>query len=505
MDFQLILAVNLMAVSALSLVAAAMQRRRDLISFSLVNALVLLVGAAALQFIPDVAGYAVALVFAPFVAAPMIFGGLQTRMTRLGRADAAARYARLAAFFHPTATMRLSAALTQAAALPDPEARARAIAEIAERAPAGQAEMIEARLLADRGDWAALLALAEAPRAARLLSAYRLRALGELGRVEELPRAYEEVKKRLPIEQTSLAWLFVLAFAGKTREVERLATQGLRLEPDAGAYWIAVAHRHAGENEAARRAFERLAAAPEGAAAGIAARRQLAREWAPPAPLSPQSRAIVESVASRVMTESARRAGGWRFARVTLALIALNAATFVLEIALGGSQNLDTLISLGAMWSPLVLERGQFWRLVTATFLHYGEIHFALNMLMLALIGRDVEQEVGSARMLAFYLGGALFSSALVLALMKSESVEYTLYVGASGAIFALFGVVGALRWRDWREHRASLDAFRTLALALAMIVQIGADFLLPMSSLAAHLSGFVFGVVAGAFVVPKR
>ena len=87
----------------------------------------------------------------------------------------------------------------------------------------------------------------------------------------------------------------------------------------------------------------------------------------------------------------------------------------------------------------------------------------------------------------------------------NGDAVRYTLYVGASGAIFALFGVVGALRWRDWRRHRESHDAFRASALALAMVVQIGADFLLPMSSLSAHLSGFVFGLFLGALVTPKR
>ena len=66
-------------------------------------------------------------------------------------------------------------------------------------------------------------------------------------------------------------------------------------------------------------------------------------------------------------------------------------------------------------------------------------------------------------------------------------------------------GVVGALRLKDWRRHRATLDAFRASALGLAMLVQIAADFLLPMSSLAAHLSGFVFGLTAGLFVTPKR
>lgn len=504
MDFQLILAVNLMAISALSLLAALIQRRSDALSFAAVNALVLLAGAAALRLAPDHAGVIVAFLFLPFVAAPMIFGAQQNRMSRLGRLDKAARYAFFAAVFHPTPTMLLSATLARVAALPDPEERARAIAELAKTAPAPQRRMIEARLLAERGEWEKLLEACAAPETARQMSAYRLRALGELDRVEEMTRVFEEMKNRLPIEQTPFAWLFALAFGGRPADVERLATN-LLLDPEASSYWIAVARRCAGETDAARDAFERLAAVSSSSPSALAARRQLAQDWAAPASLSPQARATIESVAARVAAESARHTNRWRLARATLALIAINSAMFVLEIALGGSENGETLVSLGALWSPLVLEQGQYWRMLTATFLHYGEIHFGLNMLMLGLIGRDVEHEIGSWRMLAIYLGGALFSSAFVLALMKTDAVEYTLYVGASGAIFALFGIVGALRWRDWRLHRASLDAFRASALVLAMLVQIGADFLLPMSSLAAHLSGFALGLVMGGLTERRR
>ena len=77
MDVQLVLAVNLMAISALSLFSALMQRRRDAASFGFVNLLVLAIGAATLYFAPESAGVVVALFFVPFVAAPTIFGALQ--------------------------------------------------------------------------------------------------------------------------------------------------------------------------------------------------------------------------------------------------------------------------------------------------------------------------------------------------------------------------------------------------------------------------------------------
>ncbi|PPD42952.1 MAG: hypothetical protein CTY15_11250 [Methylocystis sp.] len=504
MDVQTVLAVNLMAISALMIALWLAQRRRDLMSFTLVNALVLAVGAIALWRMPQEAGGLVAFVFVPLVATPLALGAFQTRFTRAGRMEAAARCADLVALFHPTPAMRLSAACARAAAIPDPREKARVLAALAADAPSGQAAGIEARLLADRGEWDKVLVLSQDPENARQLCGYRFRALGEAGRVEELMRDYARSSDVIPLEQTPFAWLFVLAFGGRPRDVSALAARLLRVDADTAAYWIGVARLQAGDEKAARSEFQMLAASVKESPAATAARRQLAKEWGPPLPLSPRAREIVDGVAARAAIEISRQERGWRPPPVTLALGLANAAMFAAEIALGGSQNADTLIALGALWPPLALD-GEGWRILTATFLHYGFLHFALNMLMLGLIGREVEYEVGSLRTLGAYVGGALFSSVFVLVLMERGVVGYGLYVGASGAIFALFGVIGALRTKDWLRHRASLDSFRVTVVGFAMLVQIAADFLLPLSSLTAHLSGFGFGLVLGMFVGPKR
>lgn len=502
MDFQTILAVNLMALSALSLILQVVQRRREMRSFALVNALVLLVGGFALWRFPQEAGGLASLVFFPLVAAPAALGALQGRFTRAGRLEQAARCADLVAFFHPTRATRLSAGFARAAAIEDPREKARAFAALAAEAPQEHAAVIETRLLAERGDWSRALALSENPENARQLAGYRLRALGELGRVEELMREYGRSADSLPIEQTSFSWLFVLAFGGRPREVEELVRM-MRLDDDTSDYWTAVARRHAGDETPAYAAFERLAINLKETPATIAARRQLAQPVAPHAPLSARAEEIVEGVAGRVAFESARQSRGFTPPPLTLALLLVNTAMFCAEIALGGSTDVETLTRLGGLWAPLVLQ-GEYWRLLTATLLHYGPLHFGLNMIMLALIGRELEFETGAWRMFAIYLGAALFSSFVVLLVMRAGA-GYGLYVGASGAIFGLFGAVGALRIKDWLRHRASLDAFRATALGLAMLIQIAADFLLPMSSLSAHLSGFCFGVVTGLFIRPLR
>lgn len=503
MDFQTILAVNLMALSALSLLLDLSQRRGGPRTFALVNALVLIVGGFSLRFFPQEAGKLVSLVFFPLVAAPMTLRALQARDIRAGRLERAARCADLAAFFHPTKEMRLSAAYARAAAIEDPREKARAFSALAANAPPEQAAAIETRLLAERGDWEKALVLARNPENARGLAAYRFRALGETGRVEEMMRDYARSLDSTPLEQIGFSWLFVLAFGGRPRDVEALVAHLLRLDADSAAYWVAVAQKQAGEEAPARATFERLAVSLKETPATIAARRQLSTAWSEPAPLSPRAREIVEGVAARVALECARATRGWRLPPVTLGLALLLTGLFAAEVALGGSQDVQTLVRLGALWAPLVMQ-GEGWRLLTATLLHYGPLHFTLNLVMLALIGREVEDEIGSWRLLAAYLGAALFSSVVVLGVMVLGA-GYGLYVGASGAIFGLFGAVTALRTKDWLRHRASLDAFRATALGVAMLAQIAADFILPMSSLAAHLSGFGFGLLVGAFLETRR
>lgn len=499
MNFQAVLALNLMALSTLSLLLGRMGGGRGARSFALLNLFVLLLGGYGLWRLPDDAGNLVALVFVPLVAAPLTLHAFQERFARAGRLDAAARCADLAALLHPSPDMRLSAAVARASAIEDPRERARAFSALAAEAPAEQAAVIETRLLADRGDWERALALTLDPENARPLAAYRLRALGETGRVEEMIQDYARSVETIPVEQTAFAWLFVLAFGGRPKETEALANRLMRLGAETADYWIATAQRHAGDEAGARAIFEGLAVSRRETMATMSARRQLARDWTPPEPLSPAALDIVEGVAARVMKESARREQGFRLPPATLALILVNALVFAAEVALGGSQNAETLIRLGALWAPYALH-GESWRILSAAFLHYGALHFALNMMMLALIGRELEQEAGAARLLVAYLGGAAFSSFMVLALMARGVVGYGLYVGASGAIFAAFGVIVVFRMKDWRSRRASLDALRARALGLAMLVQLGADFLLPMSSLTAHLSGFGFGLLLGLF-----
>src|SRR5206468_8159847 len=103
---------------------------------------------------------------------------------------------------------------------------------------------------------------------------------------------------------------------------------------------------------------------------------------------------------------------------VTRTLIGINVGIFLLELATGG--NIDgvgsKIFERGALFGPLVAN-GDWWRLFTAAFLHYGPVHLAMNMLALWWLGQPVEAALGRARFLLLYIVAGLAGSAGALLL----------------------------------------------------------------------------------------
>ena len=94
-----------------------------------------------------------------------------------------------------------------------------------------------------------------------------------------------------------------------------------------------------------------------------------------------------------------------------------------------------TLFVKGALFVPGGLDQGEWWRLITAAFLHASLIHLGMNMLVLWFIGAPVEQAIGRGRFLAIYIVSGLAGSAGAI-IFSPNAVT----VGASGAIFGILG-----------------------------------------------------------------
>ena len=191
-----------------------------------------------------------------------------------------------------------------------------------------------------------------------------------------------------------------------------------------------------------------------------------------------------------------------RSAPAVLIFILLNVAAFCLELWRGALANPVTLHRLGSLDYYAVINRGEFWRLFTALFLHYNLLHLAFNLFALYVLGPPLEKIIGGLRFAACYLIAGLGSTAGVVALTLLRIVQPAELVGASGSVM---GIVGA--WAGFLlRHRHIWQARqRLLNILMIIVIQIAFDVSTPQVSTSAHLCGLVSGFILGLVLAPRR
>jgi membrane associated rhomboid family serine protease len=172
--------------------------------------------------------------------------------------------------------------------------------------------------------------------------------------------------------------------------------------------------------------------------------------------------------------------------RVTYALIAINVIVFLAEkgqFSASGTGIEGTVIEEGVLYRSAIAE-GQYWRLITAGFLHENFIHIAFNMYLLYLLGRMLEPAIGSARFAAIYFTALLAGSFGALLATAAPSL------GASGAIFGLMGAAAV----ELRSRRMSILESGIGAL---IVINLALSFALANISVGAHVGGLIGGTLA--------
>jgi len=184
----------------------------------------------------------------------------------------------------------------------------------------------------------------------------------------------------------------------------------------------------------------------------------------------------------------------WRMP-VTLALLIACIAVFMLELATGALRNLAVMVQLGAIVHGLLAD-GEYYRLVAAMFLHGGFLHLFLNMWALYQLGMIFETMFGSMRFLVFYFVAGI-SASVVSSIFIPIGIPG---VGASGAIFGILGalIVSIKRSPRWRGQEWTRILTRQLSIWAGINIIIG--FSVPGIDNAAHIGGFVAGLILGLF-----
>ena len=180
---------------------------------------------------------------------------------------------------------------------------------------------------------------------------------------------------------------------------------------------------------------------------------------------------------------------------VTKTLIAINILVF-LAMMVNGAGFLHSAngvqLAWGANFGPATQD-GQWWRLGSAMFLHFGIVHLALNSWSLWDVGQLAERMYGRWRFLCIYILSGLAGNLLSLVVQGNAAVSG----GASGAIFGVYGAALVFLWRERlaiAQHEFRWVFWGALGFASLTIIL---GFIIPGIDNAAHIGGFLTGILA--------
>lgn len=179
------------------------------------------------------------------------------------------------------------------------------------------------------------------------------------------------------------------------------------------------------------------------------------------------------------------------FPILTILLVVINVCVFLCSEVTGGSENADHMIQMGAMYQPYFFS-GEYYRLITHFFLHFGFEHLSNNMLSLLILGYALEGQIGKAQLLTVYFFSGILAGVSSIVYNISMGEEYVVSAGASGAIYGLMGALLALM--VFRRRNTFVSEIPRFLLYIAISIYIGMQD--ATIDNAAHIGGLVSGFI---------
>ena len=173
----------------------------------------------------------------------------------------------------------------------------------------------------------------------------------------------------------------------------------------------------------------------------------------------------------------------------TAILLFLNILMFFISEVMGGSQDISVMVEAGAAYSPYIVERKEYYRLVTCMFLHFGIEHLVNNMLVLFVLGGRLERTIGKFRFVLVYLVGGIAGNLLSF-VMEMKTEIFHVSAGASGAVFA---VTGALIYVVIR-HKGHIEDLSMKQILIMAAFSLYFGFTSYGVDNAAHIGGLLAG-----------
>ncbi|WP_077612974.1 rhomboid family intramembrane serine protease [Clostridium sp. Marseille-P2415] len=186
-------------------------------------------------------------------------------------------------------------------------------------------------------------------------------------------------------------------------------------------------------------------------------------------------------------------------AYVNIGLIAVNVIYFLYLEMTGSTDNTKFMVSHGAMYAPLVFEGREYFRLLTSIFMHFGINHIMNNMLILFILGDNLERALGHIKYLFFYLFCGVGANVVSMMVNLGE-YRNVVSAGASGAIF---GVIGGLLYAV-AINRGQLEDLSTRQLVVIIACSLYFGFTSTGVDNTAHIAGLLIGIVMGVLLYRK-
>jgi rhomboid protease GluP len=185
--------------------------------------------------------------------------------------------------------------------------------------------------------------------------------------------------------------------------------------------------------------------------------------------------------------------GYLRLYPITSIIIVVNLIIFILMSMSGGSTNPITLYSFGALVKEAIVQ-GEYWRLVSAIFLHIGVSHLLFNSFSTFLFAPPLERFLGKWKFIIFYVITGTLGNAISLLFMGSQTIS----AGASTSIYAIFGafLFMALKRKDLLDHHSSQT------IKMILVIGIIYSILIPQINLSAHMGGLIAGFFMAGFML---
>lgn len=184
----------------------------------------------------------------------------------------------------------------------------------------------------------------------------------------------------------------------------------------------------------------------------------------------------------------------------TVALIAVNVIVFLFLSFRGMTEDGMFLLEHGAMYVPYMIEKGEYYRIFTSMFLHFGFDHLLNNMVILAAIGWNLEYEIGQLKFVILYLFSGLGGN-LLSAYWDIRVSDYAVSAGASGAIF---GVIGALLYVAIR-NRGRIGDISGKGLVFMIILSLYYGYSSGGVDNMAHIGGLIVGFLLSVLLYRKK